>query len=193
MKYVSIDIETTGLNPFTDNIIEIGAIVEDTKLKLDRNLCPKFHVYINRIEYVGNLYALAMNGRIFQKMVELKNQIDTEKKNGNVNFKNELVSALDVATEFKDFLTANGIEKVIPAGKNFGSFDLQFLKRLPDFDKIRIHHRVLDPAMLYLKFDTDLEPLDLLTCKQRAGITGEVAHESLDDAWDVIQLLRRFY
>ena len=39
---------------------------------------------------------------------------------------------------------------ITPAGKNFASFDRQFLKRLPDFEKkVRLHHRTLDPAMLF--------------------------------------------
>jgi DNA polymerase III epsilon subunit-like protein len=31
MKYVSIDIETSGLNPDMNNILSIGAIIEDTE------------------------------------------------------------------------------------------------------------------------------------------------------------------
>ena len=31
MKYVSIDIETTGLNPKTDNVLEVAAIIDDTE------------------------------------------------------------------------------------------------------------------------------------------------------------------
>lgn len=182
MKYVSLDIETTGLNAETDDIIEIGAIVEDTGLKLDKDKCPSFHLYIDKDVYSGNLYALAMNGKIFQKIVDLKKQ-----KSPTVVVKEEVIP------KFKQFLTDNGIEKMIPAGKNFGSFDLQFIKRLPGFDQIRTHHRTLDPAMLYLNFKEDLEPLDLATCKKRADLNGVVNHEALDDAWDVIQLLRRFY
>ena len=31
---------------------------------------------------------------------------------------------------------------------------------------------------------------DLLTCKERAGIKGKVTHKAIEDAWDVIELLR---
>ena len=30
-------------------------------------------------------------------------------------------------------------------------------------------------------------------CKERAGIEGIVTHNALEDAWDVIEILRKFY
>jgi hypothetical protein len=34
---------------------------------------------------------------------------------------------------------------------------------------------------------------NLTTCKERAGIEGVVTHDALEDAWDVIEVLRKFY
>ena len=42
MKYVSIDIETTGLDPKLDQVLEMAAIVEDTEEKLKYSIAPKF-------------------------------------------------------------------------------------------------------------------------------------------------------
>ncbi len=52
MKYLSIDIETTGLDPLKDQLLSFGAIIEDTENPLPFDEIPKFHAAIkrNRIE-----------------------------------------------------------------------------------------------------------------------------------------------
>ena len=58
-----------------------------------------------------------------------------------------------VADDFAVWLKAcgwNGQTGLTPAGKNFASFDRQFLKRLPRFEQVvKMHHRTLDPAVLW--------------------------------------------
>lgn len=185
MKYVSIDIETTGLDPINNDILEIGAIVEDTLNKLPREQCPQFHVYIDKPIYRGDAFAIAMNADIFKKIVQLRKDKDTTL----------LVTPDKVADLFKMFVTANGIDKVIPAGKNFPSFDKRFLEEgIPNWRNVRFHHRTLDPTMLFINMIQDTAPPDLSTCKQRADfVSTVVTHEALDDAWDVIELLRTRY
>ena len=34
---------------------------------------------------------------------------------------------------------------------------------------------------------------DLSTCKRRAGLDDFVSHDSIDDAWDVVELFRKHY
>ena len=82
------------------------------------------------------------------------------------------------------------MEGLTPAGKNFASFDRQFLKRLPDFEgMVRLHHRTLDPAMLFWQPGDEKLP-DSKTCYERAGMNGKVAHTALEDAMAVVWLLR---
>ena len=81
-------------------------------------------------------------------------------------------------------------ETVTPAGKNFASFDRQFLKRLPEFEKlVKLHHRTLDPAMLYWQVGDEKLP-DSKTCYERAGMDPKVAHTALEDALAVVRLIR---
>jgi len=47
--------------------------------------------------------------------------------------------------------------------------------------------------MLFLDWETDEELPSLTNCKARAGIKGNVTHDALEDAWDVVQVLRNFY
>ncbi len=85
--------------------------------------------------------------------------------------------------------------RLIAAGKNFAAFDLPFLKCLPHWrDHIRISQQILDPAVFYLNFKEDERMPSLEECKKRAGFEDTtVTHDALDDALDVIRLLRQQY
>ena len=80
------------------------------------------------------------------------------------------------------------------AGKNFGTFDKLFLEQLPWWQKIiKTRQRVLDPAILMVDWLNDKSLPNLTTCKERAGVNGIVTHNALEDAWDVIEVMRKFY
>ena len=69
MKYLSIDIETSGLDPENNQILSIGAIVEDTDNKLSFDEIPKFHVCILADQLIGSPFALQMNKELIEAMV----------------------------------------------------------------------------------------------------------------------------
>src|SRR5690349_12095405 len=98
MKYVSIDLETTGLDPENCVILELAAIIEDTKTQLPREQCPIFHRYVdhgNRL--AGEPYALVMNAALMKKTMELSKA------------KDPLVGTpATLMAEFDAFLKANG-------------------------------------------------------------------------------------
>lgn len=80
------------------------------------------------------------------------------------------------------------------AGKNFGTFDKLFLERLPRWNQVfKIRQRIIDPTILFTDWDNDESLPNLTTCKQRAKTGGEVTHSAVEDAWDVIELLRTQY
>lgn len=80
------------------------------------------------------------------------------------------------------------------AGKNFGTFDKKFLEKLPRWKQlIRTKQRIIDPAILFVDWKNDQTLPNLTECKERAGVKGIVTHDALEDAWDVIQTLRKFY
>ena len=70
MKYVSIDIETTGLNPDKCQIIEFAAVVDDLQDQQPIEKLPKFQTYIRHESYTGEPYALAMHSNIFKKLAK---------------------------------------------------------------------------------------------------------------------------
>lgn len=176
MKYISIDIETTGLNPETCQILEIGAIVENGYSCFP----PKFHCYVDNGTVIGEPFALDMNKRILEHIAKNRHKC---------------LKPYQVASAFFTFLKRNGFgDKINVAGKNYQSFDARFLSKLPRWDElIKIGHRVIDPAILYWNPDIDETLPSLRTCMKRAGIKGEVPHNAIADARIVIQLIRNYY
>lgn len=223
MKYLSIDIETSGLDPENNQILSIGAIVEDTDNKLPFDEIPKFHVCILTDQLTGSPFALDMNRELIESMVHYQTAEDQDEKNDLVNMTGmQFLQRDNVVEEFYDFLFENGFvqfnmdightvkikngktypimtSKMKPvsinvAGKNFGTFDKLFLERLPRWKQaIRIRQRIIDPSILFIDWKTDNAMPSLNTCKVRAKLDGVVTHNAIEDAWDVIQLLRTQY
>ena len=80
------------------------------------------------------------------------------------------------------------------AGKNFNSLDKRFIEKLPNWNRLfSVRAGTLDPGMQYINWDEDDRVPSLHECKERAGMEGYVSHNSLDDAWDVVSLLRKNY
>lgn len=216
MKYVSIDIETTGLNSEKYQILSFGAIVEDTEKKLSFDECPKFYSLILRREIIGEPRAILMNAQIIKYI----DDFISNKKDDIIQKDILFLEESDLVFNFYDFLWENGfgyhIEldkisrningvrypvfnsaeplKFTVAGKNYSTFDKLFLEKIPNWKRLlRPLQRVIDPSVLYVDWKNDNEPPNLNECKKRANIEGEVSHVSLYDAWDVIKLLRKFY
>ena len=202
MRYISIDLETTGLDDENNQIIEFGAVLEDTNNPLPLDDLPTYHAYVTHPNGVltGDVFALSLNAGIISK---LKNQKELEHK---YNF----IRVEDLAESFLSWLQDHGFklktknkgcideyecsESFTVAGKNFIGFDKRFLNRVPDFNKlIKIDRRVIDPATLFVDWDKDNRLPALDQCKERAGIEGAVTHLAVDDAKDVIELLRTKY
>lgn len=223
MIYVSIDIETSGLNSDMNHVLSIGAIIEDTTKKLSFDEVPKFNAIVLQNNIQGSPRAITMNKEIISLMgeyLEGKNEVREQlKANSGYQFFEED----EVVKEFYWWLDENGLGHGLinnsggyveikdgkhrpminggtkpivlnVAGKNFGTFDKLFLEELPWWQKlIRTRQRVLDPAILCVDWKADEMLPSLTTCKERKEVKGIVTHNALEDAWDVIEVLRKFY
>lgn len=183
MKYVSVDIETSGLDPEYCQVLEVGAVIDD----LSGQTCPDhFHCYVLHDRIVGQPFALQMNAAILAKIAEPQKHPDET-----------FLRSDAVAGDFRYWLRCNGVNPDDPinvAGKNFARFDQKFLDRLPNWaSNVRVRSRVLDPAILYFRPDLDDALPGLSTCLKRAGLDDHVSHRAVDDALAVVRLLRRHY
>lgn len=186
MKYVSIDIETTGLDWRTCQTIEVGAVIDDFETPIEK--LPTFRCYIDHGIFAGEPYALSMHAEIFRAIAR-------ERSHNLEIFPDIYVFKPDkVADHFATWLSKNGIipwDKFVVAGKNFGAFDKNFLDLLPGWkEEIRMHHRIIDPGSMYYVPGVDDIPPNMEECFRRAQLPLVVNHKALDDAFDVVKLIR---
>jgi len=197
VKYVSIDIETTGTNPETCQVLEVGAVIEDTQLLLPVADLPRFECIVAHPEYTGSAFALNLNQRILQILAGLEDTKDQKEYRKCFN----ILGAGQVVGEFRKFLDANyttaadrnpsGSVTITVAGKNFSRFDWEFLVRLPGWtNQINFSRRVIDPGVLFTDWKNDHRLPGLGDCMKRAGLDKEVSHRAVEDAMDVVELLR---
>jgi oligoribonuclease (3'-5' exoribonuclease) len=187
MNYVSIDLETTGLDPATCQILSIAAVVDGRSYAtLPVNELPHFHMAIKHEWLSGSAIALAMNASLIQRITT--NDI----RNGTPG---------EVETYLNEFLStqlgpAADRPNITAAGKNYGRFDHQFLvQQMPTVAK-RIRHRSIDPGTLYGR-DEDAALPDTAECCQRmeacyrpGKFPPKHPHDALDDARWVVRLIR---
>jgi hypothetical protein len=180
MKYLSIDLETTGLNPTRSLVLEFGCVYDDGSKPVEE--LPWLRLLLKHDVYYGEARALSMNAKILDEI---------EAGGPHVITPNELFEY------FAQWLNNLGIDrqkKLVAAGKQFAGFDRNFLRTLPGFDVpggVNFHHRALDPTMLYFDPDTDEVPPGTEECCKRAGIEAEGLHTSIGDARTVCRLIRR--
>ena len=196
MIYISMDLETSGLDAENCQILEVGAVLEDTNNILPLEDLPTYHAYIKhpRGNISGNIFALNLNASIIEK---LKNE---KKYKDKYNY----IKVEDLADDFLAWCKIQGLEiketngnfhtTITVAGKNFAGFDRKFLDKVPDFSKkIRMRQRVLDPAILFTRWHEDDAPPPLDECNARIDHNVPVQHTAVEDSIDVVRLLRKSY
>lgn len=204
MKYVSIDLETTGLDRANHQILEFAAVIEDgAKPTRPVEELPYFRAYLKHKTIVGDPFAIFLNREIIGKIS--RNELpDQETGNGE----NKLMPPAELYTAFKIWLSKWGLypqasvcdpnadfkaPKITVGGKNVASFDRPFLSYLPHWFDDLFHHRSIDPLMYYWHPRSDKEPPRTEICCERAGIKFDDGkfHNALYDARLIIELVRR--
>ena len=226
MIYVSIDIETTGIDNENTQVLSIGLVVEDTNNLKPFDELPKLEVAIIRERLEGEIFALNMNKDLISDILSYKLAKTPEAKaeiverTGREYLYEEDVTrrifhflydnkALDGGPEFnlleRVVEVINGktypalVSKMKPyyfngAGKNFANFDNKFLERLPRWKQaLKARGRTIDPSILFVDWKNDEAVPGLSLCKERAKMDPHVTHNAIDDAMDIIKLLRTQY
>jgi oligoribonuclease (3'-5' exoribonuclease) len=169
--YLSIDIETTGLNPDTCQVLELGCVLNDFSKPL--MACRTFEMIINPGHIQGEPRGLAMNARLLEKIAD---------GNGMTH----PFAMKSFAQWMRDYVPS----RVHPLGKNVAGFDIQFLQRLPEWPAGHIHYRSLEVGTLYANVNGILGQDELgAAVAKRLEIPGE-PHEALYDARVSLALAR---
>jgi len=193
MRYVSLDLETSGSDPLRHQVLELAAVVEDTRRTASTPLTelPSFRRALRHPEITGTAGALALNARLLEELADKTKAAAPD-----------ICTPAEVLPQLRAFLLAHGFKadakdrvSFTIAGKNIGVFDIPFLRQLPGWGTIiRAEPAVLDPASFYLNWHKDSRLPSMLICQARSGIPEpHVAHEALADALEVVRLLRPFY
>jgi len=190
MRYVSLDIETTSLEPGPDNILMLSMVIEDTnRPDVPVEELPHFTCYIKNKEPIqGSYFALAMNSWILDVLSGRAKDV-RYKVLTNYDAKTETENLYWVR-QAQDFLKQHfpTEKRITVAGKNVAGFDMKFM---PLEISNLFKHKVIDPAMFYWLPETDTELPSLGVCKERAHLMTPVTHDAREDAMDVIQLIRK--
>jgi len=166
--YIALDLETTGLDPEKDQILEIGAVYDDGVSKI-KDL-KTFRIISPNIRFSGNAFALSLNSNLLKEISE-----------------NKICS--NIVIEFEKWIEKiieedNGITPTF-AGKNVANFDIPFL--ISNGFTIKYHHRILDIGSCYYSKFGYIPSLSEIN--QYIGNSG-VTHKALDDALDVVKAIR---
>lgn len=211
MKYVIFHFNTGGFNAHENSIIEVAAIIEDTKNKLNFDSIPKYRVLIYNEIYKGNPLALHLNSNLLKEVAEsIKNKsnsivtLDMLALNLYSWLSKHIDTYIDDHNYMLDFNSfgksysndgvalLNKKNKLLinVGGKNFGVLQHKFLQIIPNInDYLSFNHRFLDPSILFFNKEDESLP-NTEECKKRANINSENNISSLHECWDVIEMLR---
>jgi oligoribonuclease (3'-5' exoribonuclease) len=178
MKYLSIDIEATGLAE-NCQIIEFAMVPFDTKFKrLEENLARTTYVHCPSFEDLKpslDKWVIDHNEKLIRKA--------HQDGLSHSEFKNWLTKYLE-SPEVKDYFEN---QKIVLFGKSMTAIDLPFMTRDLGWDFMRkyFHHRNLDLSGFgYGLIDMGILPqgMDSGTNLMNHLGMGEVAHTALEDA-----------
>lgn len=171
MRLLSVDIETTGLDPSQDHILSIGLVAFDPTLYPSGN-CATMEILVRPPTWPdirGSMVALNMNTALIQRIRESPYAVD-------------YASASRIAADWIAEQEITGI-----CGKNYSSFDREFLRRLPN-PVAKWSHRCIDPVGFFVDISDEKLP-DLRMCLIRAGLEPTVTHNAVEDASQVAELV----
>lgn len=195
MRFVSIDIETTGLDPETCEVLEVGAVVHIPAVALEK--LPTFRYRILRKSYKGEPHALSMHKDLFKDLATKgRNTGMLGDYTGEHLAKDWYGFECEFPSHFAKWLRSWDVDptKFVAAGKNFAHFDEPFLKKIKGTEPTNCHHRILDPGNMYVRPDDEFVP-STLECCRRAGVRPENIpgnpHTAIHDALVVVELIRR--
>ncbi len=173
--YISIDIETTGLDRQKSHVLQLAAVYDNGK---DVGDLPTFDRVIKwPVISHGEEYAMNLNRGL------LRMAYQTDPLNDRVTF------IENVRLDFEKWLDqVQPLGRFTAARKNIQGLEMPILViPVNRFNMRRFLHRSLDPGSMYTdEFDHIHTLTELNTVTGRQAVT----HDALNDAWDVVYAIR---
>lgn len=216
-RFVSGDIETSGTDSRSSQTLEIAFVFDDWDRPRPIRQLSSIRMLVDHPEITfrgsDGLWAATHHTELLAEMERLKRQQEEEQRQGRTPFwakpgtieilrsgKGQidlgLVPVTHACTLLAEWFRPLGSDTTL-AGKNFGSFDLQFLEELPQWNALcapLFRHAVLDIGSLWFDPLQDKSVPSTTVCRERSGIgTGECKHRALDDARDGVAMIRKRY
>lgn len=210
MKYVAIDIETTGLDSAKDSIIEFAAVLDDLGEPKPLEELPvcRFLLHYDRLEVTP--YCAALHHLLWKEMNDTPYENRLTWRDDHFGNCGVLCDPGILGDAFEEWLERNGMKteavvkgpsrvesaiyKINAGGKNFASFDMQFLKNGPQteygygLENIEFRHRVIDPTSFFWDIHKDRESLpSTAACLERLRASSDF------DPMRAIKIAERFY
>ncbi len=187
MRYLSIDLETTGLDSSWCQTLEVGCVYADTiDLHTPIEELPSFTCRFEYDRVIGQPFALHLNAQLIKDM-------ERASKDHSFRISKNYMPPEAFWGLFTHWIESvhKGGKKLSFSGKNYGTFDSHFLMRLPKWDREYFRARTLDPGQMFLEPD-DAELPNLKTCIERAGLDWDESkhHQAIEDARMVVSLNR---
>lgn len=164
-KYLSIDCETSGLDPIKSELLEVGIVVFDTEeSELKMTAYNSLRIVFVKEQIQGNIFAINMNINLLNEILTISKEFDKpgvetiiEKTSDNLttwyvdirgkrlldtmflrDYLDEDNQAIgDLTYKLTAWLSAAKINgKLNVAGKNFAIFDKAFLEKFSCFKKV---------------------------------------------------------
>lgn len=171
MNLVVLDIETTGLDPTMDQILEIYTYQLDIT---EKQFNPK-NVFWEMVKWerlCGQAYALKMNMELIERSQKVGSWVH------------------DVKKKLDDWFF-NIPQPITLVGKNIAGFDKPFIE-ISLGTKLPVDYRSIDPTIFHAFPDDERLP-NLKLCAERAGYDLNKAHTAEADAKCVGWLLWKHF
>lgn len=166
MYFLGIDLETTGIDPTSSDIIEIGYVIWDTDLS-----CPvKFGCHLIKINYPLPL-----------EIKKLTGINDNHLNKFGVALKQAILSLADLARDCDFLIGHNAIE-----------FDRKYLSKACKDYSILFPKKYWIDTMIDLPYPSSIKTrkLNYLAVEHQIPVT--LSHRAVFDVWTAMQILKQY-
>lgn len=193
MKVFALDVETTGLDVATDQVLEVAVVVDDLQVGVPARPfaeLPTFRGAIYRTRVTGSPAALAMNAALLERI--------SKRPAATQDTLPVYPSELSLAANLDWFLTSHRSDQPITVvGFNVWKLDIPILRKMmaKTGSFLGEHHRAIEVGSLYARPEDQRVPSSQECCSRagRAADTFGPDHDPVIDCHRALFCLRHHW